>query len=205
MGVSRKEFGTYCKEVFPDYFWDVVRYWYLVGLTGFIGIFGALVDMGDFDFPAWIWWLIGLSGLFVAQFLAWNSVRKERDLLRRYDVAQGTLKKLSEFRGKLIDMQNDPVATEEALGAWKERYSNLRREILDSITAEVSPAEADLFETLGNYAPIAITGKHYVNDSHFDFTSRIIRDHNWLAKAVEDYGRQRFRPQLFSNENENAK
>ena len=35
-----------------------------------------------------------------------------------------------------------------------------------------------------------------MNFEHFDITARIIRDRRWLEKMVQDYSRQRFRPEL---------
>ena len=102
-------------------------------------------------------------------------------------------------------MQNEGTSTEAEFGAWKQRYSYLRKEIMDFIEAKVSPAEAKLFETLGDYAPIGISGKQYVSMDHFDITARVIRDHRWLARAVQDDGRQRFRPALFPEEADNDK
>jgi hypothetical protein len=194
MPISRKDFGAYLSLI-PDYLWDVCRYWYVVAIGGGIAVLGALGDMG-LEIPNWVWWAVGLGSIAIAQFLAWNAVRKERDQLRRYDIAQGTLTRLSEFRGALVGMQNEQITTEAEFGGWRQRYSDLRVEIMDFIRDNVSPAEANLFETLGDYEPVGIAGKPYVSMNHFDITARVIRDRRWLDKAVQDYGRQRFRPEL---------
>lgn len=141
-----------------------------------------------------------LISLFIAQFLLWDHVRKERDQLRRYNVAQATLNQLAEFRGQLVEMQNENVTDVSEFGAWRQRYSDLRERIRQYIEANISNAEARLYETLGNYDVIVIAGKGYVSDEHINFTSRVIRDHKWLDKAIQDYGRQRFRPGLTSEE-----
>jgi hypothetical protein len=157
MAISRKEFWAYCSLI-PDYLWDVGRYWYVIAIGVGIAVPGALGQMG-WSFPNWLWWAVGLGSIPIAQFLAWNAVRKERDQLRRYDIAQTTLTRLSEFRGRLIGMQNEAISSEAEFGAWKQRYSDLRKEIMDFIDTKIAPAEAKLFETLGDYAPIGITGK----------------------------------------------
>ena len=110
------------------------------------------------------------------------------------------LNQLAEFRGQLVEMQNENVTDVSEFGAWRQRYSDLRERIRQYIEANISNAEARLYETLGNYDVIVIAGKGYVSDEHINFTSRVIRDHKWLDKAIQDYGRQRFRPGLTSEE-----
>ncbi len=55
-------------------------------------------------------------------------------------------------------------------------------------------------KTIGDFQPLILSGRKYLNMDHTDWIGRIIRDHRWLDKLAQDYGRQRFRPEIESAE-----
>ena len=150
---------------------------------------------GEFALPAWAWITIVFVCLSVAQFLAYTDVRTERDRLRRYDITQATLTQISEFRQTLIQMQNEEISSAEFLGSWRQRYEDIRKEIVNNISTNISQTEANSFQTLGLFGEVEIQDQPPFNEIHKHWRSRIVRDHFWLDSLVRDYGRRRGRPE----------
>lgn len=149
-----------------------------------------------FHVPYWLWWILGFAAIFGAQFRVYHGVRKERDAIRRYNIKQDKLEQLSLFRNDFVSFQNDKMNSEVEFGSWKQRYEDKRKEVIVYIAENLTPAEANIFERIGDYATVLITGKKYISVEHFNLVAQTIRDHRWLDKAIQDYGRQRFRPEV---------
>ena len=198
---SRTDIRGFIKQTLPDYGLCVLHYWWVVGFSFLIAVVGWVAQIFGTHVPGWLWVAVIILGVFIAQFLAWNDMRKERDRLHRYDVAQTTLTKLSVFRNDLISIQNEKLTSETELGAWRQRYFDKRNEIINYLSQNVSQAEANLFERLGNYLSVVIMEKNYVNQhEHVNLTAQVIRDHHWLERAIQDYSRKKFRPESEDHE-----
>jgi hypothetical protein len=113
MPISRDDVRTYCKDVFPEYGWALLAHVWVVVFCVLAAILGVVAVF--INIPSWVWAVTALSGVLISQFLAWDSMRKERNQLRRYDITQGTLAQLSEFRGQLIAMQNETLSRNQNL------------------------------------------------------------------------------------------
>jgi hypothetical protein len=158
-------------------------------LSGILGAYSLWVDNIDFTVPTWLWWVIFFASLFYGQFRAYYIVRKERDELRTFNITQESLKKAATYRQELVTLQNEEIAGETELGTWIQRYDDKRREIVDFLEKNFSPAEASLFERLGNFQIITLGGE--LNVEHLKRKSRIVRDYEWLENLTIDYGRKK--------------
>lgn len=170
-----------------------------------ISVIGAAQDiiqskLPGFVMPTWVWLSAVFIGLSIAQFLAWRDMKRERDGLRRYDVAQQTLSKLAEQRDKLISHQNQRLTSGTDLGAWKEQYKNIRNEIGNILSSDVSNPEYRAFDHIGLFsqyaAPLIESLSEDENAQYIHWRSRIARDHKWLERFIFDYGRYRYRADL---------
>lgn len=56
---------------------------------------GAIIDMGDFDVPGWVWWSVVILSIFIIQFLAWVRMKNERDKHKKADIDNAILAKIS--------------------------------------------------------------------------------------------------------------
>jgi hypothetical protein len=67
---------------FADRYWYAVgrHYWWLVGvvLAGVVPAVLTTVFKVDIDLPWWVWLVLAVALLFVAQYLAWRDLRGER-------------------------------------------------------------------------------------------------------------------------------
>ena len=192
------------KRDFGEYVGHVARHWVFLVSAVLFAILWAIQDIFDLDFPGWIWWAALLLGLHVAQFLAWRDVRNERNQLRRYNITQDVLSKIPDFRNEIVGFQNENPPDEMAVGVLQERYHNKRTQIISFLRESLTPTEAKLFETFGDYEVIALSRKSYLSMDHLNMVSQMIRDYRWLEKLAQDYSRQRFRPELIGQPEEKA-
>jgi len=197
MRLTRDDLRILWRETLPDYGLSVAHHWWVIGFGVLLAIVGEVSNVfPNFHLPGWAWGLVALLGVFIAQFLAWNDMRKERDRLTRFQVTQAALVKVAEFRHTQIHMQNEPLPTDEVLGAWWQRYTTLRNEIISFLKINFSEAESLSFSMIGTFEmvflPLDGDKPDYVRVQR---RSWIIRDHKWLDELVKDYSRQRYRPE----------
>ena len=124
-------------------------------------------------------------------------MRRERDQVRRYDVSQGVLTELSKYRKVLVDLQNEALSSETDLGGWKQRYDDLRKQIVQYMADNISDAESHAFETIGVFQNFQIAEKNYVDIQHIQTVSMVVRDHQWITRMIMDYSRQKQRSHQF--------
>ena len=98
MKIGVTDFHVFWKETLPDYFLELLRNLWVVGVTVILTVAGAVIDMGGIDIPGWVWWVLIIFSMFVAQFLTWDSARKERDQLRRLNITQDRVARLQTYR-----------------------------------------------------------------------------------------------------------
>lgn len=193
------------KEDLRAYGSAVLKHWWIIAIT----VFATVVEFAQnviqswytsFVMPIWVWLSIVFVGLSVAQFLAWRDMRQERDILRRYDVAQQILSELADQRDGLISHQNIRPSSGTDLGAWIEQYKNIRNGIRDILSSRVSHAESRAFDHIGLFseyaAPLIKSLSNNEMAKYLHWRSRIARDHKWLEQFVLDYGRYRYRADL---------
>ena len=194
------DLGKSIKAVFETVFAyarALVHYWWIVTIGGIGGIVRLLQGIWpEMMIPTWAWVAMLGAGIAAAQFFAWRDMRRERDQLRQYDISQAVLEELADKRNTLIGLQNEEVLTETNYGGWKQRYDDLRADIIRYIEENLSSAEAKLFERIGIFQNFLIPGKNYVNDEHIQSVSRVIRDHQWISKIIQDYSRHKQRDAL---------
>lgn len=187
------------KKDFAAYREAVLRYW--LALAGFavFTLIASIKDIaeavfGSFVMPSWVYYTIGFACIFIAQFLAWLDIKRDKDKLKKHNITQDALAKVASYRNELIRHQNKELKNEIELGKWISEYENKRNEIIDYLRKNITQAESDLFHSLGIFSTIVIQGKNYVNGEHINYCSRVIRDHRWLTTLVIDYSRNKERP-----------
>lgn len=212
------------KTDFSLYKAAVLKHWFaLIGFFVFTLIASikivAETIFGSFVMPSWIYYVAAAICVFLAQFLAWLDMKKERDTLRAFNVTEDVLKKIGEYRSELIAHQNKPIKTEEELGQWKEQFLTLKKEISEHIGKNVSEAEKKLFDRYGRFTKhifgdelqiemeIEINGKKQKvktsHPTHVQYKSMIVRDYEFLYELVKDYARQRgWKSERFLGEND---
>jgi hypothetical protein len=167
----------------------------LGGLSLFALIIQIIAEATELKlWPWWAWLVVFGAAVHMGQFLAWLDVKRERDAMRKYDIAQSVLKRVADYRQELVTMQNDRITTDIEVGAWIERYKQLRNNVVLYLRDNLSPAESSLFETLGLFATYNLQNPEAVNEQHTHWRSRCIRDWLWLDECAKDYGRRKLRP-----------
>lgn len=170
----------------------VLRYWWVIGFTSLLAIVDTGSNVLKLDIPWWVWLVVVLLSAHIAQFLAWNDMRNERDRFRRLQITDTTLTKIAEYRRQQIKMQNEAVSNEQELGAWWQRYETLRMEIIEYLRTNVSEAESLLFANIGTFEIVFRPQDDKAwSPCHVHRRSWIARDHRWLETFAVDYGRKR--------------
>lgn len=186
------------KQDILDYLIAVLKHWFGLVIALAAGILFVAERLGQSIFgpesqiPSSVWWIVIFLGISMSQFLAWLDIKRERDDLRRYDVTRETLKQVADYRHEQISFQNDEVKDDEAEGAWWTRYQAKRKEIIEFISSNFSPAEASLFESMGMIDIVFLPGDREHDFRYIHRRSMIVRDHRWLDELVKDYGRRRY-------------
>ena len=63
-----------------EYVTAVLRWWWVVAITVIGSTIGLMLNIfGDIKIPISVWITLGLVGIFIAQFLAFHTVRESRD------------------------------------------------------------------------------------------------------------------------------
>lgn len=188
--VTRAEFREYRRAVFSH--WSAV----LIGAIGIVIMIAQAVGK-YFEIDLWPWWataLVVVGALHWGQFLAWLDAKRERDVLRKYNISREALDRLADYRNQLVTIQNAHINSQVELGTWIAGYQTLRSEIVNYLSRNLSPAESKLFERLGLYAIYHIPNPPALDDNHTNWRSRVVRDHFWLAECVRDHARRKLRP-----------
>ena len=97
----------------------------------------------------------------------------------------------------LVDLQNEALSSETDLVGWKQRYDDLRKQIVQYMADNISDAESHAFETIGVLQNFQIAEKNYVDIQHIQTVSMVVRDHQWITRMIMDYSRQKQRSHQF--------
>lgn len=193
------------KEDIKHYCGMVARHWVVMAVFVLLSVATSTQTViqsiqEDFVMPAWVWVAIIFIGLFIAQFLAWRDIKRERDLLRKYDVSQQTLSDLANLRDRLISHQNTNITSGTELGQWIEQFLSIRREVNAILQERVSYAEHRAYDHIGLFVLYEVppTGNltEHEHRQYVHWRSRIGRDHKWIEKFIHDYSRYRMRADL---------
>lgn len=167
------------KESCKTYPKDLLRHLWAIVITGVGGLMGLLTAIfPNVQIPSWVWVFILVLGLMIAQFLAWHTIRLERDRLRKYNVTQDHLLVLGEYRSKLITHQNKTLNSATELGKWIEQFNTLKAEASKYIADNISPAEAKLFDRYGVFTT-------YLTGGELQIGGEISKEH--VQKKINDY------------------
>lgn len=197
MKLTRKGIRAFFHETIPDYALELLPWLWIVLVAVVLSIAGAVIDMGGFDVPGWVWWLLIATSVFVAQFLTWNDMRKQRNEWRQQKLTHDKIDKLKEFRRQLIDLQNQlgPKQDRAEFGRWEERHENIRASVKEYLKKEFNETEEYLFNDIGLFDVKVLFGEDLAK-MELDYLKRrsiIGRDHQWLETMMIDYLRDRRR------------
>ncbi len=115
---------------------------------GFAGAaIGAILSVRQgLGIPIWVWIVIALVGLFIAQFLAFHKVASR---LIPAEQTEESLKKLGELRIEGVKMRNKgmKLKTNEEVDKWINKIGGWQRKVISEIE-KISPAEAQIFKSI---------------------------------------------------------
>lgn len=104
------------RDSLKEYFPLVGKWWWILVMSVGGAIIGAGFDVWGWDFPDWAWVLIAVSGVLMAQFLAFHAMRVKR-VAAQIDIAvlshqleqekQDPSKRLAHARKLLRDIANE--------------------------------------------------------------------------------------------------
>ena len=160
-----------------------------------LGVFLDLIPGMPPLIPNICYALFALTIIFFVPYrlyvVAKESEKKAIDRLKKYEVVQDTLYKLSQYRDEVIKFQNRPAIDTAGFEAWIHEFDELREKIIDTIDKEISPAEAGIFRTICLFEmhqtkrPAGLSNlQHELIDN---YRSRSIRDHKWLTSLIISY------------------
>jgi hypothetical protein len=135
--------------------------------------------------PPWVVAGIIVATLATAQFLAYASVREEREVFLHARATDAIVDQIAVLRTQETELRNRAVRDPAAYADWKAELVELRSAIHKAI-ARLSVAEAETFHTIGNLKHAAAGG---INDEHNLLLAVATRDLDHLAELIHGYTR----------------
>ncbi len=135
--------------------------------------------------PGWAIAGIIVSTLAAVQFQAFRSMREERDELARARAVDAVIDEVARLRTKETELRNRQVREQAAYEEWKAELVALRSQIHKTLQ-RISPAEAEVYHTIGNLKHAAAGG---INDEHNLLLAVATRDLDHLAELIHGYMR----------------
>lgn len=194
MRITRKHIRIFFHETLLDYFLELAHYAWVVFFTAIMSFAGAIIDMGDFDVPVWVWWSLVILSIFVIQFLAWMRMKNERDKHKKADIDNVILAKISGQRDEVVEMLNKPTKDESELGVLRYRYEEWRKKTRDYLNDNITEGEAGIFYRMGTFSWMGMPTTE--NFEELKARSMMAHDAAHLKQLVSDYSRAKPRDEL---------
>lgn len=98
------------------------------------------------EIPSWVWVIIAILGIFVAQFLAYHQIASR---LIPAEQIEKTLKRLGELRVSGVNMRNKgmKLKTKGEVANWINEVNTWHDKVISEIE-KISLAEAEIFRTV---------------------------------------------------------
>lgn len=194
MRFTRKDIRVFYRETLPDYFLELVQDLWVVLVAIVIAIAGAIIDMGEVNVPSWVWGTLIVASVFVAQFLTWNRMRKDRDKHKKADIDNNILAKIEEMRKEVVVLLNEPTKNDAELAVLRHKYEEWRKKTRDYVSKHITNAEAGIFYTMGTFTWMGMPTTE--NFEELKARSMMAHDQAHLKQLISDYSRAKPRDEL---------
>jgi hypothetical protein len=159
----------------------------IISFIGVVGIVAQLLGYGFPNMPLWAWLVVVFLGFSIAQFLAFNKVRNERQSLEsRFETAESRKEigsALAGFHREAEGLISRKIADEKQMTQWINEVSDWKGAVESFINDNISPGEASIFSL------VVVDGDdakkkwgHQYNDDH---KKRLHYLNNRLQKVAE--------------------
>lgn len=174
------------RKCIREYLYAVLHWWWVVTIgVGAGAVTFAFNLLDSVVIPIWVWIVLAVLGLFVAQFLAFYKKRKQyEERVVTPEEVEETLTSLSELRTKGVALRNQGLTLQQSDEAksWIQEVEHWRNLVKAKI-GEISAAEASLFGTEDRVTPVEF--HQPVNPKHGLYVGIITQDTEKIRELVQ--------------------